>query len=386
MTIITESTELAAFCKRLEKQKFITVDTEFLRDKTYYAKLCLIQISGPDKQAVAVDVIENPKIDLSPVLELFRNDKILKVFHAGRQDLEIFCQQFKVIPAPLFDTQIAAMVCGYGDQIGFDNLARQIMNLQIDKSQQFTDWSRRPLSKKQIQYALDDVIHLVDMYEYLDAQLIKRDREDWVLEETAALTDPALYDPAPEKAWEKIKVKSAKPKQLAVLREIAAWREKKAQDQDIPKSRILRDETLVDISFHPPQKPADLSRIRGFPKDCEEKPLGMAIMNATKAGLESPKESWPKPENKTVFPKQYQGAFEMLKMFLKIRASDHDVAARLLASAEDLEAIAQYGSEADTPALKGWRRRLFGEDALKLLDGKIGLIIHNGQVILQKTS
>ncbi|MAM35071.1 MAG: ribonuclease D [Micavibrio sp.] len=384
MTIIKSTKDLKVFCKKLESAPFITVDTEFLRDKTYYSKLCLIQVSGPDKKAVAIDVIEAPDIDLSPLLELFRNKKILKVFHAGRQDLEIFWQQFQTLPDPIFDTQIAAMVCGYGDQIGFDNLMRKITGKTIDKSQQFTDWSRRPLSKKQLSYALDDVILLVDIFEALDKQLISRDREDWVLEETSALLDKNLYENKPEEAWERIKVKSPRPKQLAILRELAAWREAKAQEQDIPRTRIIRDETLVDISFHPPSKPEDLGRIRGFPKGCEDKPLGAALMNAANKGLESDKSTYPKVVKKAPLQAQYQAAFQMLKMLLKIKAAENDVAARLIASKEDLEIIAEYGAKGRTPALKGWRNRIFGEDAIKMLSGNICLRLDNNEVCLTK--
>lgn len=383
MKILKDSASLKAFCEKLNKAPYITVDTEFLREKTYYSKLCLIQISGPDKDAAAIDVIEAPDIDLEPLLKLFKDKKILKVFHAGRQDLEIFWQLFQTLPEPLFDTQIAAMVCGYGDQIGFNNVVEQVTGDKLDKSQQFTDWSRRPLSDKQLQYALDDVIYLVDVFLYLDKQLIKRNREDWVLEETSNLLDPSLYENDPLEAWQRIKVKSAKPKQLAVLRELAAWREKKAQKKDIPKAHIIRDDTLVDISFHPPKRHEDLNRIRGFPKGHEKGALGQQIFDAAQKGLQTDKKDWPKVERKQVLPKEYQGALEMLKMLLRIRAAENDVAARLIASKEDLEAIAQYREKAETPALKGWRKRIFGDDALKMLEGKVALQLKNNKVVLK---
>ncbi len=383
MTIIKDSAELKAFCQTLSNVPYITVDTEFLRERTYWAKLCLVQVSGPNKKAVAIDVIEFPDIDLSPLLKLFQNKEILKVFHAGRQDLEIFWQMFKTLPEPLFDTQIAAMVCGYGDQVGFNALVDQTVGVKIDKSQQFTDWSRRPLSSKQISYALDDVIYLVDVFENLDKQLLDRNREDWVLEETSNLLEPSLYENEPTEAWQRIKVKSSRPQQLAILRELAAWREKKAQNKDIPKTHIMRDETLVDISFHPPKEHKDLSRIRGFPKGQENKPLGQQIFDVAQKGLNVDKKKWPRVEKKRGLSKEYQGAVEMLKMLLKIRASENDVAPRLIASKEDIEAIAQYGEKAQTQTLKGWRKRIFGDDALKMLDGEVSLKLKNGNIALE---
>lgn len=382
MTILKDSAELATFCKTLENVPYITVDTEFLRERTYWAKLCLIQLSGPDKNAVAIDVIESPDIDLTPLLKLFQNKNILKVFHAGRQDLEIFWQLFKTLPEPLFDTQIAAMVCGYGDQVGFNALVDQTVGVKIDKSQQFTDWSRRPLSNKQLSYALDDVIYLIDVFENLEKQLLERGRADWVLEETSNLLDPSLYENDPMESWQRIKVKSSRPQQLAILRELAAWREKKAQNKDIPKTHIMRDETLVDISFHPPKEHKDLGRIRGFPKGQENKPLGQQIFDIAQKGLNVEKKDWPRIEKKHGLSKEHQGAMEMLKMLLKIRASENDVAPRLIASKEDLEAIAQYAENAKTPTLKGWRKRIFGDDALKMLGGKVSLKLKDGVIVL----
>lgn len=383
MTILTTDKALKQYCKTLSKAPYITVDTEFLRDKTYYAKLCLIQVSDPKKNAVAIDVIANPDLDLTPLLDIFKNKKISKVFHAGRQDLEIFWQQYETLPTPLYDTQIAAMVCGYGDQIGFDNLSQKAIGKRLDKSQQFTDWSRRPLSEKQLSYALDDVLYLVDIYEHLVKELDKRGRTSWVLEETEALLEPDLYDLPLDDIWQRLKVKSPRPKQLAVLRELAAWREKRAQEVDIPRGRILRDDILVDISFHPPAKPKDLQRVRGFPKGQEDKKLGLAIIEAAQKGVNSPKANWPEVEKKKILPPHCQPALEMLKMLLKIKAAENDVAARLIASNDDLQALAEFGEQAKTTALKGWRKKIFGDDALKMLSGKIVLQLHKNQVKLK---
>lgn len=380
MKIITNNQDLSNFCQTLEKVPYITVDTEFLREKTYYAKLCLIQVSGPDKKGALIDVIENPDLDLTPLLTLFNNQDIVKVFHAARQDLEIFHNIFKSLPRPLFDTQIGAMVCGFGEQIGFQPLVEQTTNLTADKGQQFTDWSKRPLSDKQKIYAMNDVVYLVDVYEKLLEILNKRNRATWVLEETEALLNPTLYDIKPQDAWARVKIKSPKPKQLAVLREVCAWRESKAQQKDIPKNRILRDETLVDISYNPPKNPKDLTRIRNFPKGCEEKELGKAILKAVNTALSKPESDYPVPVKKKPLERQYQGAYEMLKMVLKICAIQNDTAAKLIANGDDLESIARDGKNADTPTLKGWRKDIFGDTALEIISGQKALKLVDGTI------
>lgn len=380
MKIITNNTDLADFCAQLVDQPYITVDTEFLRERTYYAKLCLVQVSGPDKNGALIDVIEAPDMDLTPLLALFNDPNIIKVFHAPRQDLEIFYTMFKSLPKPLFDTQIAAMVCGFGDQIGFDPLVTQTTDLEVDKGQQFTDWSKRPLSDKQKKYAMNDVVYLVDAYEKLVELLEKRGRKTWVLEETEALLNPALYEVKPDEAWQRLKIKSPKPRQMAVLKEVAAWREAKAQQKDVPRTRILRDETIIDLSYNPPKKPQDLTRIRNFPKGCESKDLGHALLNAVKTAHQIPIEECPEIKKKKPLPKQYQGAYEMLKMVLKILAAENDVAPRLLASSEDLEAMARHGAQADVPALTGWRKKVFGDAAIALIAGDTGLRLVEGQI------
>jgi ribonuclease D len=379
MKIITNSTDLAQFCQSLKKVPYITVDTEFLREKTYYAKLCLIQVSGPDKDGALIDVIEGD-IDLAPLLDLFNDENIIKVFHACRQDLEIFYNVFKSLPRPLFDTQIAAMVCGFGEQIGFQPLVTQLTDHAVDKGQQYTDWSKRPLSDKQKEYALDDVVLLVDVYERLVEILEERGRKTWVLEETEALLNPELYDIKPEEAWKRLKVKSPKPRQMAVLREVCAWREAKAQQKDIPKNRILRDETLIDLSYNPPKQPKDLTRIRNFPKGCETKDLGHAILQAVKAAYNVPEEDCPVIKKKPVLHRQYQGAYEMLKMVLKICAAQHDVAPKLVSATDDLEILARDGAKADIMALKGWRKDVFGDTALAITSGEKALQLVDGEI------
>lgn len=380
MKIITNNQDLADFCKSLEKVPYITVDTEFLRERTYYAKLCLVQVSGPDKQGALIDVIEAPDMDLSPLLDLFNNKDIVKVFHAARQDLEIFYTMFKSLPTPLFDTQIGAMVCGFGEQIGFQPLVEQTTDHTADKGQQFTDWSKRPLSDKQKVYALNDVVFLVDVYEKLIEILDKRGRGTWVLEETEALLNPALYEIKPEESWTRLKVKSPKPRQMAVLREVCAWRESKAQQKDVPRNRILRDETLIDLSYNPPKQPSDLTRIRNFPKGCESKDLGHAILKAVKDAYNIPEKECPVIKKKRPLERQYQGAYEMLKMVLKICAADNDTAPKLIASADDLEHLARDGTNADIPALKGWRKDAFGMTATDIISGKKALKLVDGTI------
>ncbi len=380
MKIITNNQDLEQFCQSLENSPYITVDTEFLREKTYYAKLCLIQVSGPDKNGALIDVIENPDLDLSPLLKLFDNEDIIKVFHAPRQDLEIFYTLFNSLPKPLFDTQIAAMVCGFGDQVGFAPLVTQMTDHPADKGQQFTDWSKRPLSEKQQVYAMNDVVYLVDVYEKLVELLDKRGRTTWVLEETQALLNKDLYELEPRDAWKRIKIKSPKPKQLATLQEIAAWREAKAQQKDVPRTRILRDETLVDISYNPPKKPQDLTRIRNFPKGCESKDLGHAILKAVKKAHNVPEDQCPTIEKKKPLHGKHKGALEMLKMVLKICAAENDVAPRLISSNDDLEILVKDGKNADIMALKGWRNKVFGQIALELISGKKALKLVDGEI------
>jgi len=378
MSMITKTDDLAALCKTLAAQPFLTIDTEFLRDKTYYPKLCLVQLAGPGVDAVAVDPLVET-LDLQPLVDLVENEKILKVFHAARQDLVIFYHLSGKIPHPIFDTQVAAMVCGYGDQIGYNNIVQDICGVGIDKGAQFTDWSRRPLSGKQMSYALDDVIHLRDVYLHLAAELENRGRTGWVYEEMEILRSPSTYENHPEDAWQRIKIKSAKPKAMAVLKEIAAWREREAQRRDIPRARVLRDETLADIATHQPANEKDLKSSRNISADLAGGKYGIQMLEAVRKGLELPAGQSPQPQKKPYFPSEMTPVLEMLKMLLRIQASEHQVAAKLIAGNGDLEALVM-DDEANIPALKGWRYDVFGKEALALKQGQIALSLENNRI------
>ncbi len=369
--IVTSSSGVADLCKRLSESPFITIDTEFLREKTYYPKLCLVQVSGPDKNAAVIDPLSNG-IDLSPLFDLLRNKNVLKVFHAARQDLEIFYNLTGEVVTPFFDTQIAAMVCGYGDSVGYNSLVQDIAKKSIDKSAQFMDWSHRPLTERQLSYALGDVTHLCDVYVHLAKELERRGRVSWLLQEEDILSAPATYSNDPYEAWKRIKLRSPSRKTLAVLREVAAWREKAAQERDIPKSWMMRDETLADLASQAPRTKEQLLKIRNMPKDHANGRIGDALLASIKTALESPKEDWPKVEKRAMLPPQAAAALDILKMLLKVQSSEHQVAAKLIASQDDLEAIV-LNDNADVPALSGWRREIFGEDALALKAGKLAI-------------
>lgn len=380
MTLITKNSQLQEFCSNLKSAPFITVDTEFLREKTYYAKLCLIQIAGPDKNAVAIDVLsEEEEIDLSPVWDLMNDTGILKVFHAARQDLEIIHNLSGKIPHPLYDTQIAAMVCGYGEQAGYEALVNDICKIKVDKSSQFTDWSRRPLSKKQLAYALDDVIHLVDIYKHLEQSLAKNNRHGWVEEEAAALTDESLYRIEPYESWKRLKLRSAKARDLVVARELAAWRETEAQKRDIPRPRILKDETLLDLSFQKPRNEQELSRIRGITPDMAKGKFGKAILAAIETALSVPEQDFPQPEIRKPLPPKYAPMLEMLKMLLRIQSAENGVAAKLIGSSGDLEDYVQNPA-APSPLTHSWRNDIFGQYAEKMLNGQLALTIDKNKI------
>lgn len=386
MTIITTNAALQAFCTTLNNSPYITVDTEFMREKTYYAKLCLIQISAPDKEAVAIDVLAgDEELDLSPVWKLFADKNTVKVFHAARQDLEIIYQLSGALPAPLFDTQVAAMVCGYGDQVGYESLVNDICKAKTDKSSQFTDWTRRPLSAKQTTYALNDVIFLKQIYETLKSRLDRKGRADWVLEETQNLLDVTLYQFPPEEAWRRLKLRSPKPRDLAVLKELAAWREAEAQKRDIPRGRIIKDETLLDLTYQKPHSESDLARIRGISADMAKGKFGRPILSAIETGMNVPDAECPQVTLKSPLPQKLAPALEMLKMLLRIQSSEHDVAARLIGDSDALEEFVKNPS-AKSPFMHGWRYEVFGEKALNMLDGKIALSLKGGKIHTAKTS
>jgi ribonuclease D len=379
MSIINENRALEDLCRSLAEHRFFTIDTEFLRDKTYYPQLCLIQVASPEGEAFAIDPMTEG-LDLTPLKELLANEKVIKVFHAARQDLEIFFNITGAVPHPIFDTQVAAMVCGYGESVGYNNLVQAICGEKLDKGAQFTDWSRRPLSAKQLHYALDDVRYLRQVFLNLEKELKERGREDWVHQEMNILTSPETYRNAPELAWQRIKMKTDRPKVLSVLREIADWREREAQKRDIPRQRVIRDETIADIAVHAPRSVEELSQIRGLPGDLVRGRFGAALLAAIEKGLATPASEAPQLPRKPRLAPELVPVVEMLKMLLRIECSDKEVAAKIVANSDDLELIALEDNP-DIPAMKGWRFEAFGRDAVALKRGEIMLGLKNRQIV-----
>ncbi|WP_407154297.1 ribonuclease D [Bradyrhizobium sp. STM 3557] len=377
MDLITTTADLAAACTRLAQHPVITVDTEFLRETTYYPLLCVVQIASPE-EAVVIDALAEG-IDLKPFFALMADEKVLKVFHAARQDIEIIWHRAGLLPHPIFDTQVAAMVLGYGDSIAYDQLVERITGHRPDKTHRFTDWSRRPLSKEQIHYAVSDVTHLRDVFTALDADLKRRKRSDWVSEEMDVLTSPRTYDFHPERAWERLKTRVRKPKELAVLMEVAAWREQEAQSRDVPRSRVMKDDAVGDIATHAPTTLERLGSLRSLPKGFERSKWGADIIAAVQRGLARDLAALPKiekPRNNS------NGAaiVELLKVLLRMTSERHAVASKVIATVDDLEQIAA-DDNADVAALHGWRRELFGEAALALKHGRLALAIEKGRVV-----
>ena len=377
MQPITSTAELAAACERLQRHPFVTVDTEFLRETTYYPLLCVAQMASPD-EAVVVDSLA-PDIDLKPFFDLMANERVLKVFHAARQDIEIVWHRANIIPHPLFDTQVAAMVLGYGDSISYDQLVQRITGDTLDKSNRFTDWARRPLAEAQLTYAISDVTHLRDVYLTLVADLGRRGRADWMGDEMEILTSPDTYRAEPENAWQRLKTRVRKPKELAVLIEVAAWREREAQTRDVPRSRVLKDETIGDIAVQAPTTPDRLASLRSLPRGFERSKWGESILDAVKRGLARDPKTLPRIERPKNAPNG-AATVELLKVLLRMTAESHGVAAKVIATVDDLDRIAAT-DDADVPALKGWRRELFGERALALKHGKLALSIQRGRVV-----
>lgn len=377
--IIKTQKQLDDLCARLAGKPYLALDTEFLRDKTYYARLCLLQVAAPGVEAAALDPIETD-LDWSGFMALMDDDTTVKVFHAARQDLEIFHDLYRRLPHPLFDTQVAAMVLGYGDQVAYHALVRDLTGHVLEKSAQFTDWSRRPLSDKQLAYALDDVTYLCQIYEKLEAQLEKKGRVHWVREEMAFLTSHSTYESHPEDAWKRIKMRNPKPEALAILQALAEWREREAQQRNIPRGRFIKDEALADLAVYKPKDVEGLLRIRTLPNDVAKGKLGPVLLKIIARARESDPAAWPRPDQKDPFPKKAQATLEMLKMLLRINASDNDVAAKLIATADDLERLA-IEEEPDIPALHGWRREIFGNEALALKNGQIALKLARGRIV-----
>ena len=378
MTPITTTADLAAFCDRLTNQPFVAVDTEFMRETTYWPKLCLIQAASPGGIEAVIDPLAEG-LDLAPFLQVMGNPDIVKVFHAARQDLEIF-SNLGTMPYPLFDSQIAAMAAGFGEQVAYDALVRQMLKVDLDKSSRFTDWARRPLSDNQLTYALADVTHLATLYPLLRQRLESDGRIAWVSGEMAALGDPANYDVEPDNAWKRLKPRRHSTKYLAVFKAVAAWRERTAQTRDQPRGRILKDEAIEEIATQAPIDADGLNRLRSVPKGFSGSRFGPELLAAITEALADPERHAPVFDKPKAPAQPINGAVvELLKVLLKARSEDAGVASKLIATMADLEKIAG-DDEADTQALQGWRREAFGEDALKLKRGEIALVLDGGRV------
>jgi len=384
MDLIASTEALAAACRSLSQHPFVTVDTEFLRETTYYPKLCLIQMAGSDPgEAYLIDPLAEG-LSLEPFMTLMADPKVVKVFHSARQDLEIVWNLGGIVPAPLFDTQVAAMVCGYGDSVSYEQLVNDLAKAKIDKSSRFTDWSRRPLSDAQLTYALSDVTHLVKVYEALLAQLEKNGRLEWLTEEMAVLTSPETYQADPDNAWRRLAGRLRKPREIAVLMEIAAWREREAQSRDVPRGRILKDDAVIDIATSGPRSVEALGRLRTIPNGFERSRTGGEILDAVERALARDPSTVPVPE-RSRGRANTGSVVDLLKVLLKAVAEQEGVAPKIIATVEELESIAD-SDNADVPSLHGWRRRLFGEKALALKNGQLGLVLERGRVKMREIS
>lgn len=376
MDLIDTSAALATACERLAAHPFVTVDTEFLRETTFWPKVCVVQLASAADVFVVDALAEG--LDLGPFFALMADPKVVKVFHAARQDIEIIWNLARLVPAPLFDTQIAAMVCGYGDQVSYGDLVQKIAHVSLDKSSRFTDWSRRPLSPAQIEYAKADVTYLRDIYLHLQARLDRTGRSEWLADEMAFLCSPATYEQKPENAWERFKGRARKPRDLAVLMEVAAWREHEAQNRDVPRSRVLKDDVMVEVALAAPRDADALGNLRAFPRGMERSKAGAEILAAVERGLLRDPKSLPKLDRDRRAQRD-SATIELLKVLLRQVAERHGVAPKMIATTEELEAIAA-SDRADVPALGGWRRDLFGEKALQLKRGRLALTVEDGKV------
>jgi len=380
MDLISSTDTLRDICTRLAAQPFVTVDTEFMRETTYYPKLCLIQMAAPDGTAVLVDPLA-PGIDLQPFIDLMADTRTVKVFHSARQDLEIVWMLGGILPHPFFDTQVAAMVCGYGDSVSYEQLVNDVAKAKIDKSSRFTDWSRRPLSEAQLTYALSDVTHLVKVYEVLVAELLRTDRGAWLDDEMAVLTSPETYRADPSQAWRRLSGRMRKPREIAVLMEVAAWRESEAQTRNVPRGRVLKDEAVIDIASAAPRSVEALGRLRTIPAGFERSRTGTDILAAVERGLSRDTGDIRMPER--LRRGGGNGAIvELLKVLLKAVCEAEGVAPKIIGTVDDLEAIAD-DDRAVVPALEGWRRMLFGEKALALKQGRLALSVESGRIVVR---
>ncbi len=376
-TLISDNSALAAFCQSLAAEPFVTVDTEFLRENTYWSKLCVIQIGGSN-QAAAIDALA-PGIDLQPVFDLLTNPKVLKVFHAARQDLEIFFQLMNQVPAPLFDSQVAAMVCGFGDSIAYDRLVQALTGKEVDKASRFTNWAERPLTDAQIEYALGDVTHLRQVYLGLAKKLEETGRSHWLEDEMAILADPSSYQTDPMQAYLRLKTRTAKPKFLAVLQQVAAWREREAQARNQPRNWIIRDDTILNIAAQAPTTPQALGRVRGLGKGQADGRIGRELLDAVQAGLDLPSDQRPTPRSPQPEGARATAAADLLKVLLKACCDHAGVAPKLIANSGDLDRLSA-GERKGIAALEGWRREVFGQHAIDLMEGRLALTYRKGEI------
>jgi ribonuclease D len=384
MHVIKTQNELETAIAALEKSSFVTVDTEFIRETTYWPELCLIQMAAPGVSAL-VDPL-SLDIDLAPFFALMANEAVTKVFHAARQDIEIVFHLGGLLPHPVFDTQVAAMVCGFGDSVSYDQLVQRITGAHLDKSSRFTDWRHRPLSDKQLEYALADVTHLIEVYQHLKTQLERDNRAHWLNEEMEILTSRETYDPHPDDAWKRLKMRLRKPVELAVVQAVAAWREREARDRNVPRGRVLKDDAIYEVAQQQPRDAAALARLRTVPKGWERSSTATALLEVVNAALTMPKESMPKLPRFVQAPEGTSAAAELLKVLLRQVAEQEGVAAKVLASGDDIDRIAAEGEAADVPAMHGWRREVFGDMAVRLVRGEIALKFDRKKIAVFETS
>jgi len=380
MNLITTQEQLESAVAALRKSSFVTVDTEFIRETTFWPELCLIQMAAPGVTALVDPLAEG--IDLAPFFALMADESVLKVFHAARQDIEIVFNLGELIPHPVFDTQIAAMVCGFGDSVSYDQLVQKITGTRLDKSSRFTDWRHRPLSDRQLEYALADVTWLIPVYEHLRDELEREGRAHWVNEEMEALTARETYDTRPEDAWKRLKMRVRKPIEFAIIKEIAAWRDREARSRNVPRGRVLKDDALYEVAQQAPRDANALSRLRAVPKGWERSSSAAGLLEAVNRAFDIPKDDLPRLPKFVQPAEGTNAAAELLKVLLRLVAEAEGVAPKVLASSEDIERIAAEGEDARVAALTGWRREVFGEQALRLVHGEIGLRFHRRRIAI----
>ena len=383
MHLIKTQNELDSVVRELAKSEFVTVDTEFIRETTFWPELCLIQMAAPGITAL-VDPLA-PDIDLKPFFELMANEAVKKVFHAARQDIEIIFHRGGLIPHPVFDTQVAAMVCGFGDSVSYDQLVQKITGVRLDKSSRFTDWRHRPLSDKQLEYAVADVTHLIDVYIHLKAELERENRAHWLNEEMEVLTSRQTYDPHPEDAWKRLKMRLRKPQELAVVQAVAAWREREARERNVPRGRVLKDDAIYEVAQQAPRDATALGRLRTTPKGWERSSTATALVAVVNTALGLPKDAMPKLPKMPQSQEGSSAAAELLKVLLRMVAEAEGVAAKVLASGDDIDRLAAEGEKADVPALHGWRKEVFGDKALQLVRGEIALKFEKRKIAVFET-